>query len=576
MNELFKLDNIKIKPPIKREKEKDIVAAAVSKKLRLNAGQLDNITIVRRSLDARKKNDIVWIYSAAFAFKCSKNETEKILRRNKEISVYSPVKYEILTSRISETGITDERKGSMDTASCCGKERPFVVGSGPAGLFCAYSLSLAGFCPIVVERGDSMEERIRKVDAFFAGGELDTDSNIQFGEGGAGTFSDGKLFSHLHDKSGRTEFILKTFVEYGANPDILYDNKPHIGTDVLRRVIVNMRTAMEAMGAEFRFGTTFIEPVEKDGVLTGARFKDRKGNVTEQECGILVFAPGHSARDTFQNIHAAGIPMESKPFAVGFRIMHSQEMIDFSQYGQKRDAYKLPPADYKLTGHTASGRAVYSFCMCPGGYVVNASSEKGRLAVNGMSNRDRASAFSNSAIVAGVSREDFGDGLFDGMYFQQMLEKKAYELAGGKIPVERYGDYRNNAKNGFSPSSLTGYTENANDIPGAAGSSVCNMPLMGGFEYASLRAILPERLNSDIIEAMSYFGTRIKGFDGDDALLAGVETRTSSPVRVVRGEDLQCSLKGFYPCGEGAGYAGGITSAAADGLKVAEMIMVNK
>ena len=185
--------------------------------------------------------------------------------------------------------------------------------------------------------------------------------------------------------------------------------------------------------------------------------------------------------------------------------------------------------------------------------MVNASSEKGHLAVNGMSNRDRASAFSNSAIVAGVSREDFGDGLFDGMYFQQMLEKKAYELAGGKIPVERYGDYRNNAENGFSPSSLT-----------------------GGFEYASLRAILPERLNSDIIEAMSYFGTRIKGFDGDDALLAGVETRTSSPVRVVRGEDLQCSLKGFYPCGEGAGYAGGITSAAADGLKVAEMIMVNK
>ena len=358
MSKIYKLDNIKIKPPINRDNEKEIVAAAVSKKLRLNAEQFDNLTILRRSLDARKKNDIVWIYSAAFEFKCGKNDIEKILRKNKEISVYSPVKYEPVPAGISEplsSHMGNKCKGSVLHS---GKIRPVVVGSGPAGLFCAYSLSLVGMCPIVVERGDSMEERIRKVDSFFAGSELDTDSNIQFGEGGAGTFSDGKLFSHLHDKSGRTEFILKTFVKYGADPDILYDNKPHIGTDVLRKVIVNMRHAMEEMGAEFHFGTTFIEPVKRNDILTGAKFKDRNGNVTELDCNTLVFAPGHSARDTFQNIHAAEVSMESKPFAVGFRIMHSQEMIDISQYGQKRDVLKLPPSDYKLTGHTASGRAV--------------------------------------------------------------------------------------------------------------------------------------------------------------------------------------------------------------------------
>ncbi|MCR5596977.1 MAG: FAD-dependent oxidoreductase [Lachnospiraceae bacterium] len=558
MNDIYKLDNIKIKPPVNRDNEKNIVAAAVSKKLRINDEQLGNLTIVRRSLDARKKNDIVWVYSAAFEIKCGKNDIERILRKNKDISVYSPVKYEPVPAGAFEQFLSDTEKKLDSTAPHVGKIRPVVVGSGPAGLFCAYSLSLAGMCPVVVERGDSMEERIRKVDTFFAGGELDTDSNIQFGEGGAGTFSDGKLFSHLHDKSGRTEYILRTFAKFGADPDILYDSKPHIGTDVLRQVIVNMRHAMEEMGAEFRFGTAFMEPIEKDGILTGARFRDRKGNVNEQSCSILVFAPGHSARDTFLNVHAAGIPMENKPFAVGFRIMHSQEMTNISQYGQKRDTLNLPPADYKLTGHTASGRAVYSFCMCPGGYVVNASSEKGHLAVNGMSNRDRASVFSNSAIVAGVNSADFGDGLFDGMYFQKQLERKAYELAGGKIPVECYGDYREKKRSAFNISPLT------------AGA---DMPMKGAFDYSDLNTLLPEHLNNDIIEAMAYFGRKIRGFDDPEALLAGVETRTSSPVRIIRGEDLQARLKGFYPCGEGAGYAGGITSAAADGLKVAEQIL---
>ena len=551
MSEIYKIDNIKIKPPADRNKETEIVTAAAAKKLKLNSDQLCDLFIVRRSLDARKKNDILWIYSAAFEFKGNRSEIEKIMRRNKEVSVYSPVKYKSVSVNLKESG-------PLADPSSSGSERPVVVGSGPAGLFCAYSLCLDGYRPIVAERGDSMEERIRKVDSFFAGSELDTDSNIQFGEGGAGTFSDGKLFSHLHDRSGRTEFILKTFVDYGADPDILYDNKPHIGTDVLRKVIVNMRHAMEEMGAEFRFKTTFIEPVKNGDTLTGARFMDRDGNVTELECSTLVFAPGHSARDTFINIHKAGLDMASKPFAAGFRIMHSQSLIDMSQYGQERSALNLPPADYKLTGHTASGRAVYSFCMCPGGYVVNASSEKGHLAVNGMSNRDRASAFANSAIVAGVSSEDFGEGLFDGMYFQQMLEKKAYELAGGKIPVECYGDYREKKTVDFASSSLT-----------AGG----DMPLKGMFEYCDLRSILPETLNNDIIEAMAYFGRKIKGFDDPEALLAGVETRTSSPIRIIRGEDLQSSLKGFYPCGEGAGYAGGITSAAADGLKVAEKIV---
>ncbi|MCD8217697.1 MAG: hypothetical protein LUD01_06580, partial [Clostridiales bacterium] len=422
------------------------------------------------------------------------------------------------------------------------------------------------------------------------------DSNVQFGEGGAGTFSDGKLNTLVKDKKGRNRFVLETFVSCGAPEDILYVGKPHIGTDILRTVVSNMRKEIIRMGGNFSFSSKVTDIVITDGKLSALIIND------EQQIPVsaAVLAIGHSARDTFSVLHRHLVSMEAKSFAVGFRVEHPQDMIDISQYGNIAKRSFLPPAPYKLTYQAANGRSVYSFCMCPGGYVVNASSEECHLAVNGMSYRARDSKNANSAVVVSVTPADFPnpDDPLSGIAFQRALEKKAWQAGKGKIPQQKFGEYKALCSGagkgekddvfmfGDIEASHPDDTE-ANGIPmsddrkagtedamcsykGIADFSSC---VKGASLQADLRGILPDELQTAFIEGMHAFGEKIAGFDRPDTILSAVESRTSSPVRIVRDGTFQSNIRGLYPCGEGAGYAGGITSAAMDGLKVAEAIM---
>ena len=430
------------------------------------------------------------------------------------------------------------------------EKRPVVIGAGPAGLFCAYFLSMYGYRPIVLERGEKMEERMQRVEAFWKTGVLNTESNVQFGEGGAGTFSDGKLNTMVKDPYGRIRKVLEIFVEHGAPEEILYLNKPHIGTDCLRDVIISMRRHMEHMGATFRFSSKVTDVFLKEGRICGVEINHSE----KLECDIVVAAIGHSARDTFEMLLNKPLSMESKAFAIGVRIEHPQELIGRTQYGELYQ--ELPAADYKLTYQTESGRGVYSFCMCPGGFVVNASSEQGRLVVNGMSNHDRGERNANSALIVTVTPEDFEregmQGPLAGMNFQRKWEEAAYLQGQGKIPVQLFGDLLLKKK-----SDTIGEI-----IPNTKGEYV----------FADLWKCLPEYVLDSLVEGILAFDKKIPGYAAKDVPLLGVETRTSSPVRIPRDESLQSKISGFYPCGEGAGYAGGITSASVDGMKVFEAI----
>ncbi|WP_242622642.1 NAD(P)/FAD-dependent oxidoreductase [Lachnoclostridium sp. Marseille-P6806] len=433
-------------------------------------------------------------------------------------------------------------------------ERPVVVGFGPAGIFAGLILAQHGYQPLILERGKSMEERCRDVERFWKTGELDPGSNIQFGEGGAGTFSDGKLNTLVNDRDGREDFILRAFAEAGAPGDILFESKPHIGTDILRDVIRTLRGRIIRLGGEIRFGAAVTALEEKNGCLSGVVV-----NGSERiPASAVILAPGHSARDTFEELLREGITMQAKDFAVGFRVAHPQRLIDADQYGtadpEALRAKRLPPSSYKLTERLRSGRGIYSFCMCPGGYVVNASSEPGLLAVNGMSYHGRDSGRANSAIVMTVSAADYGeDSPLAGMAFQRKLERACHELGGGRIPAERFSDF---ARHTPSPEPLP--------------EELC---IKGAFCAAPLDRLLPEPLTEDFLEGMRAFDRRMPGFAGKDAFVIGLESRTSSPVRIPRGETMEASLRGLYPCGEGAGYAGGIMSAAMDGMRIAEAVI---
>lgn len=493
--------------------------------------------IVKKSIDARKKPEITVTYTVRFSLE----REEEVFRKNRGNRNLSLVEEELpLASRIP----------SLQT-----EQKIVVVGAGPAGLFCAYYLSLCGCRPILIERGAAMEERTRDVEEFWEKEILNPESNVSFGEGGAGTFSDGKLNTGVKDRTGRKQFVLESFVRFGAGEDILYESKPHIGTDVLRRVIVNMRKEMIAKGCEFRFHTKMTGLHIENGTVCGIRVEKMLGKERQSEtipCDDLVLAIGHSARDTFVMLHEQNITMSPKAFAIGVRIQHSQSDIDFAQYGI-RDG-KLPAAPYKCTGKTGDGRGVYSFCMCPGGYVVNASSEPGGLVVNGMSDAGRDSGNANSAIVVSVEPEDFGgEGCLAGVEFQRRYEKAMYDLCQGKIPVQRYGDFVRNQE-----------TVKAGRI------KPC---VKGKWDYANLRKALPKYVVNGMIEGIGQFQKKLTGFGDEDTLLLGIETRTSSPVRIERDENfVSVSTGGLYPCGEGAGYAGGIMSAAMDGLRVAMKI----
>lgn len=506
-----------------------------AKLLKISETAIDRITIVRRSIDARKKENLLYSYIVDVTLVDKKKEAQIVKKAaNNNIKSETEVPY-----RYPSFG--DKKM----------KHRPVVIGAGPAGLFAALSLAENGYQPLLLEQGDAVDIRVKKVQEFWKNGDghLDIQSNVQFGEGGAGTFSDGKLNTLVKDVSGRNKRVLEIFVESGADSQILYDSKPHIGTDVLMDVVRNIRHRIIEHGGEVRFNCKVKELQIENGTLCGLKMED--GTVIDAENVIL--AVGHSARDLFDHLHQQQVLMEPKAFAVGLRVQHPQKMMNVSQYGRE-DAGKLGAAPYKVTAKTSCGRGVYSFCMCPGGYVVNASSEKGRLAVNGMSYYARGGENANSAIIVAVSPEDFPTaGPLGGVEFQRRLEEKAFSLGNGRIPVQLYGDFKENA-----------VTTAFGDV---------NPRFCGDYSFANLRDLMTEEMNLAFIEGMQEFGRKIKGFDRYDAVLAGIESRTSSPLRIVRNENMESNIKGLFPCGEGAGYAGGITSAAMDGLKVAEELI---
>ena len=502
------------------------------------------VEIVKRSLDARKKPQLFYVYMVDVT--APEKEEGKLLKRchNNRIQKTEPVKYEFPVKHYE------------------GTERPVIVGMGPAGLFCGYVLAKAGFRPILLERGKCVEERSRDVEAFWETGRLNTESNVQFGEGGAGTFSDGKLNTLIKDKYGRNKEVLRIFVKHGAPEEIRYDYKPHIGTDILKEIVRSMREEILALGGEVRFETRVTDLRIADGRIKGLVLNGEEELPAEH----VVLALGHSARDTFSMLVQQKITMEPKPFAIGMRVEHPQELINLSQYG-KKEAGALGNAIYKLTAETSEKRGVYTFCMCPGGYVVNASSEEGRLAVNGMSYSGRNSANANSAVIITITPEDYGNSKdpLSGVAFQRKLEEKAYQIGNGKVPVERYGS--------FKRAILRTKAQEDTDEPEAAGMEKVTPCIKGQWTEAPVHEILPDDLNRAFVEGMEAFGRKIRGFNADEVLIEGIESRTSSPVRILRTDSAQSpAVWGLYPCGEGAGYAGGITSAAMDGIFVAEQL----
>ncbi len=517
--------------------EQDILHKT-AKILRVAPEKIQSWQIIKKSVDARKKPEIRVIYSVDV---CVESE-KRVLAACKSGQVDKVT--------IKPYEFPKEGQERLDY-------RPIIIGTGPAGLFCGYQLAKNGYRPLILERGKCVEERMKDVEKFWRDGVLNPKSNVQFGEGGAGTFSDGKLNTLVKDKLGRNREVLKIFVEAGAPEEILYEAKPHIGTDILCKVVRNLREQIEAWGGEIMFDAQVT-----DLCMDGKRITGVVVNNTETiPCETVVLAVGHSARDTFEMLDKRLVPMEAKSFAVGLRIEHPRRLINKIQYGQEEHPL-LPAANYKVTAQTSSGRGVYSFCMCPGGYVVNASSEQERLAVNGMSYSGRDSDNSNSAVVVTVTPEDYeDDSPLSGVYFQRRLEEKAYQVGAGAIPVETYGDYRR---------AVTGQKRDL--------SAVCQeypgfVPAVkGAYHLANVHDILPPALNEALVEGIDLIGQTMWGFADEGAYLSGIESRTSSPVRIMRDETGQSFIQGLYPCGEGAGYAGGITSAAMDGMFIAEKI----
>ena len=525
-----------VKVPLSHGQEDILYKAAAI--LRIAPEKILSWRIVKKSIDARKKPEIKVVYSVDV----SVASQDKVLAGCKSGQVQA----------VNDKAYTFPDEGTDKLT-----HRPVIIGTGPAGLFCGYLLAKHGYCPLILERGRCVEQRQEDVEKFWQEGVLNPASNVQFGEGGAGTFSDGKLNTLVKDKFGRNKEVLKILVESGAPEEILYEAKPHIGTDILCTVVSNLRNQILSWGGEVKFEAQVTELCCGKDRVTGVIV-----NGTEMiESEAVVLAIGHSARDTFEMLYKRRIPMEAKSFAVGLRMEHPRRMIDRMQYGAAEHPL-LPAANYKVTAQTSSGRGVYSFCMCPGGYVVNASSEPGRLAVNGMSYSGRDGNNSNSAMIVTVTPEDYeDDSPLAGIAFQRKLEEKAYKIGDGAIPVEKYGDYKH-AVTGCGPDESV-IKQNYPDFAPAA---------KGTYRMAAVHDILPPRLNEALVEGIDLIGQTMQGFADSGAYLSGIESRTSSPVRIVRDETGQSKVRGLYPCGEGAGYAGGITSAAMDGMVIAEKI----
>ena len=506
---------------------------AAARQLRISPNEIKQLDLKKKSVDARKKNDVRIIYTVDVAVK---GREDKILKM-----AHSP-----------KASIARDTLYSVPQPQALPDSQPIIVGFGPAGMFAALVLSMAGLRPLVLERGQDAKTRHEAVSRFWQTGELDPECNVQFGEGGAGTFSDGKLNTGV--KNERIGWILEQFAEAGASADILYDAKPHIGTDELVTVVQNLREKILHYGGEIRFGTRLTGIEAENGRITAVRVQSADSETVLPASRVLL-AIGHSARDTFEALHSAGVPMEPKPFSMGVRIEHRQKDINAAQYGAA--AERLPAADYSLSCHLPDGSSAYTFCMCPGGEVFAAASEQGGVCTNGMSNSRRDGENANAAVLVTLHPEDFPDkGTLGGMYWQRSIEQRAYVCGGGNYhaPAQRVGDF------------LAG---RASTAPGRV-----QPTYRPGVTWCDLHDMLPARITATLAQALPAFGQKLRGFDDPDAVLTAPETRSSSPVRIVRGDD-RCStgVQGLYPCGEGAGYAGGITSAAVDGLRCAECVI---
>jgi len=527
---MIQIQNIKLSP--------DSGASSLRKKacrmLKISDSNIRSFSITQKSIDARKKDDVLFVYTIALSL--HSDEADVLSHSGcKNASIIATPEVYSVTKRTFTLS-------------------PVIIGAGPAGLFAALSLAQAGTHPILIERGEDVDSRLKRVNEFWSGGKFNPNSNVQFGEGGAGTFSDGKLNTGTHDP--RNRHVLKTFVACGAPEEILYLHKPHIGTDNLVNVVRNLRKEILQLGGEVYFHRTATRVRVESGCVTGVEFSDGDGSSGVIPTNHVVLAVGHSARDVFSWLDCAGANLEPKPFSVGVRIEHLQSFINRAQYGEKFANHpNLPAADYKLSCHMPNGRGVYTFCMCPGGVVVAAASEEGGVVTNGMSRYARNKRNANSALLVAVTPDDFGLSPFSGIDFQRKLERAAF-VAGGKnyrAPAQTVGAF-------LGASTTNTFTD---VIPS----------YKPGVTVADLREILPEFVNDALAFGLTDFDRRIHGFASHSAVMTGVETRTSSPVRILRSKTLESNLRGLYPCGEGAGYAGGIMSAAADGLRVAEAIL---
>ncbi len=533
---MLQINQIKLRPGYSEAE----LNKKISSILKVSPSEIKHISIIKQSIDARKKPDIFVVLSVLVDVIDESYVIKK--SKSKDVFLYKPIKYSF--------EITGEKEL---------ENRPIIVGAGPCGLFAAYELALNGYKPIVLERGLDVDSRTNDVNKFWETGILDINSNVLFGEGGAGTFSDGKLNTLVKDKNGRNSHVLDIFVKYGAPIKITYEGKPHIGTDILVNVVKNMRNDIIRMGGEFRFNSKVTDIIISNNRVKGVIINDSD----RLNSDVVILAIGHSARDTFEMLYSKNVFLEQKDFAIGFRVQHRQSMINRSLYTDDEEVLaKLSPAYYKLSYQSKEhNRGVYSFCMCPGGYVVNASSEEGMTCINGMSYSKRDGLNANSAIVMSVRNEDFlSNHPLAGIEYQRKIERKAYEIGQGKIPCEFYGSFKNDVLG----SGTDTFIDEVDSI---------SPEVRGEYTFGKVSEILSRDLNETFIEGMEYFERIIPGFSKDNTIVSGVESRTSSPVRITRDECFESlSHKGLFPAGEGAGYAGGITSAAMDGIKIFEEI----